>query len=295
MSHVSFVIPAYNSHATIQECVRSIVSQTQKDKILEIFIVDSSEDRNIHAQLGLNDCEKIQCIQLTEKTGPAQARNIGAKKAQGDLLCFIDSDAYLEPDWLETILDVFNEGKFVGCGSISIAKHQESNYLCLAQHYLQFNEFLDVGKTRSKKFVPGCNIFCERTIFESVGGFPEIRAAEDVLFCLSVGETHPIWLIPSAKAYHIFREHRKGFLENQRLLGEYVIRYRRQKFARWYYRGLIPIFLFPAFLAIKVTRIELRIISSGLHHFSMHCKSWPMFFQGMVAWSQGFVRGCWQT
>lgn len=295
MSKVSFIIPAYNSHATIQRCILSIISQTQKDKILEVLIVDSSEDQNIQAQLGLISREKIQCLQLPERAIPARSRNMGAQEAKGDILCFVDSDTYLEPNWLETILDVLNEGKMVGCGSVSIPEHQASNSLCLAQYYLQLNEFISSGQIRSKKFVPGCNIFCERKLFESAGGFPEIRAAEDVLFCLKVGETHPIWFIPSAKAYHIFRETPQGILDNQRLLGEYILHYRRQKFNKWYYKGIIPILFLPLFLTIKVARIEFRIINSGIYHLKAHLKSWPWFFRGMLAWAQGFIKGCRQN
>ena len=176
-------------------------------------------------------------------------------------------------------------------GQFSIAEHQKDNNLCLAQYYLQLNEFMPAGEIRPKKFVPGCNVFCDKTVFESVGGFPEIRAAEDVLFCLNVGEQQTIWLIPSARAYHIFRENQQGFLENQQLLGEYVLRYRRETFDSWCYKGLIPIVLLPLFIGIKVTRMEFRIFCSGLSHWKAHLKSLHWYLRGMVAWGQGFVKG----
>lgn len=295
MSKISFVIPAYNSGATIQKCVLSIISQTLQDKILEVLIVDSSDDQNIQGHLGFIPREKIQCFQLPERAIPARSRNIGAQAAKGDILCFVDSDTYLEPTWLETILEAINEGKLVGCGSVSIPEHQATSSVCLAQYYLQLNEFIASGQIRSKKFVPGCNIFCERKLFEVAGGFPEIRAAEDVLFCLKVGETEPVWFIPTAKAYHIFRETPQGILENQKLLGEYILRYRRQSFNKWYYKGITPILFLPLFLIIKVARIEYRIINAGTYHLKAHLKSWPWFLRGMVAWSQGFIKGCKQN
>ena len=118
VNRISFVIPSYNSHTTIHKCILSIISQTQIEKIIEILIVDSSEDQNIQSRIDSIGHEKVKVLQLTEKTMPARSRNIGAQHAKGDILCFIDSDTYLEPDWLEIILVQFKKGKLVGGGAI---------------------------------------------------------------------------------------------------------------------------------------------------------------------------------
>jgi glycosyltransferase involved in cell wall biosynthesis len=290
MIKVSFIVPSYNSFKTIGFTLESLLRQNHKDGTKEIIVVDSSNDSRTREVIGKFDGLKL--IALDTKTSPAKGRNIGAQEAQGELLCFIDSDVCLGPNWLEKILEAYSQGKKVGCGSVSLPDFQENEKLAAAQLYLQFNEYLDTGIEHSRSFVPSCNLFCDRAVFESVKGFPEIRASEDTLFCLRLAGIAEIWFLPRARCFHIFRLEWDGFKKNQELLGKYVSIYRKIYYKSWMYSGIMPVILFPGFLAVKSIRIAMRLKKAGKYHFGTWLKSWWIYKLGLFYWSVGFIKGC---
>lgn len=101
---ISVIIPVYNTEEYILRCLNSIVSQTFKD--YEIIIIDDgSKDKSSdiikefiksHQDIAVNYIYQ-------ENAGQAAARNLGIYKAQGEYICFIDSDDYIEPDMLEVL------------------------------------------------------------------------------------------------------------------------------------------------------------------------------------------------
>lgn len=289
---VSFIIPSYNSHKTIADTVNSIFKQTRLDFVKDVIVVDSSDDQKTRAVLAQFQFPQLTVIHLNVKTSPALGRNMGAKNAKGDLLCFIDSDVYLSKDWLEHILNARQCGHRSGGGAISLPPFQDKSMLATAQLYLQFNEYLNSGVLHERSFVPSCNLFCERKAFETVGGFPDLRASEDTMFCLSLNKIEKIWFVPQAECFHIFREEWDSFKKNQELLGRYVIIYRRQYYKKWFYKGAFSLVFFPAFLTIKLIWIILRIRKAGKVHQRAFSKSSGVFMMGMLYWSCGFIKGC---
>ncbi len=285
----SFIIPSYNSLKTLPKTIESVLKQS--DDQFEIIVVDSSDDEMAKKYLSVLASDQIKVIALDKKTIPAESRNIGARVAKGELLCFIDSDVVLADDWLKEILLAYQQGCRAGGGAIGIAEFQKNNTTALAQLYLQFNEYLNGNAYVQKLFVPSCNMFCERKLFEQVGGFPNIRASEDTLFFLQLQSKTSVYFVPQAKCRHIFREGWEGFLRNQFLLGKYVSIYRRQYYKSIIYKGIVPILLSPAFLTIKFLRIVVRIIGAGSPYFFSFLKSSPVFVIGFIWWSAGFIYG----
>lgn len=292
MKKISIVIPSYNSGLTVEYSIKALNSQTKKDLISEIIIVDSSDDKITKRILSKYESSILKVINTSSQTIPAIARNIGAAESKEDILVFLDSDIVLSSDWVENIITAYNRGCYVGSGSVSLSDFQKNKILPIAQFYLQLNEYLNVGQIRQKNFVPSCNMFCEKKIFQKIGGFPKIRAAEDVLFGLKVSETEKVWFIPKANAYHIFREDLKSFIKNQILLGKYAILYRKKYFDGLIYKNLIPFFLLPLFLFIKYLKIFFRIKNSGWPHISKFVVVQPLFLIGLMFWGIGFAGGC---
>ncbi len=292
MATVSFIIPSYNSHLTVGKTIQSILDQSLLQNIAEIIVIDSSNDDKTRAVYKNFSHPKLKVVLLDRKTPPSEGRNRGAKEAKGELLCFIDSDVFLSKDWLVQILDAYKNGCRSGCGSVSAPDFQQNNRLALAQLYLQFNESLAVGETRPVTMVPACNMFVERSLFAKVGGFPDLRASEDVMLCLEIGKTDKVWFVPSAKCYHIFREDIKAYFNNQIVLGEYIIVYRRMVYDKWFYKGLWPVLMLPFFLVIKGARIKLRIFKAGWAHFKKYLISCDLFALGLLYWAKGFLQGC---
>lgn len=298
MSQVSFIIPSYNSGETIALTLESILKQKALQAVRDIIIVDSSDDgktrkvlRAFHEQLFKihRHVENITIL-LDYKTGPAESRNLGVKRSHGDLLCFIDSDVILEEHWLDNILDAYDTGCLAGSGSVSTPRFQENMPIAPAQLYLQFNESLNSGVNRIIPMVAACNMFIDKNLFQELGGFPKIRAAEDTLLCLSIRKITPIWLIPGARSFHIFRENYQAYFSNQMMLGKYILIYRRKTYPHWFYKGCWPALLLPGFLLVKLFRMNRRIASAGGEHVVPYLKSIPLFMLGLFFWAAGFLQ-----
>lgn len=293
MIKFSVVIPAYNSLPTILASIESLSMGCHHDFIQEIIVVDSSDDlASIEYLTAAEARGNIRLIRCADKTMPALARNMGARAASSPYLVFIDSDVAVTEHWSRIISDFFSLGGKAGAGSVNIPRHQQSSLLPLGQLYLQFNEFLDTAPRRVKPFAPSCNLFCTRNIFEAAGGFPSIRASEDVLFCLKVSQLTDLVFLPEARVCHIFRDLFAPFVKNQVLLGKYVNIYRRSvNPAAFYLNGVGALLCAPAITAVKFLRIASRIARSNNIHRKAFVISFPIFLYGLLCWSYGFIKG----
>ncbi|GEM_PF-489206 len=287
---ISVVVPSFNSHKTIGKTLDALKLQTREDLLCEAIVVDSSTDGVTPAFLAAREGGKVRVIRAGERVMPAVGRNIGAREAAGDLLVFVDSDAFMANDCLERIAAHAGAGRRVGGGSIALPYFQKSKAIAWAQYFLQFNEFMDAGGPKTKPFAPSCNLYCETALFREVGGFPEIRASEDVLFGLKVSARTPFWFVPDAKVYHIFREEWGAFLKNQVLLGRYVLVYRRMRSRSALYSPLAATLLLPLFLGAKFARIAARILFAKPAYFTAFLGSLPAFLLGLGAWAAGFAK-----
>ncbi|MBN2530234.1 MAG: glycosyltransferase [Deltaproteobacteria bacterium] len=291
---VSVIIPAYNSLATVTSTLAHLDSQ--KEDIHEIVLVDSSPPTQ---QTELAEVIKqyplVKAVFLKEKTIPAIGRNIGAKVATGDLFLFIDSDAFPDAKWVKTIVAQYLKGRRLGGGAIALPDFQMRNILAIAQYFLQFNEFIPTGDDRQKKFAPSCNLFCARDIFEDVGGFPEVRASEDVLFGLKASLNYDFWFLPGSKVYHIFGDSWQRFRSNQFLLGKYVAVYKKEdtkdSLKKALFHPAVQACSLPLVPVYKYALLARRIMGADLKNIAMFLGVSPAVALGLLIWSVGFFKG----
>ena len=100
---VSIIVPAYNCIKSLEYCVRSILCQSCADFEL-ILVDDGSSDGS--GELCDTLAAKDDRIRVIHKPngGVSSARNAGIAAAAGEYITFCDSDDYLEPDYLATLL-----------------------------------------------------------------------------------------------------------------------------------------------------------------------------------------------
>ncbi|MDS0217736.1 glycosyltransferase family 2 protein [Pseudidiomarina andamanensis] len=118
---VSVVIPTYNASKTIKHAVECLMSQTIKP--FEIIIVDdgSKDVVDLHQILQSFNLSEIKLIEKHENTNAADSRNIGARNASGDVLCFLDADDYWYPQKLEKQLNALELSSIVSCRVRAVA------------------------------------------------------------------------------------------------------------------------------------------------------------------------------
>ncbi len=102
---VSVVVPIYNVEKYLPKCIESIQMQTYNN--LEIILVnDGSTDSCLKICEKYKKLDKRVIIINKENGGLSDARNFGIEKATGKWITFIDSDDYVEKDYIETLMSL---------------------------------------------------------------------------------------------------------------------------------------------------------------------------------------------
>ena len=105
---ISVIIPMYNSGATIERCLTSVMGQSYHNT--QIIVIDDGSTDNgadIVKKLAAKD-DRIQYIRQ-ENGGVSRARNRGLDEAQGEWICFVDSDDVIVEDYLSSLYDSIQE------------------------------------------------------------------------------------------------------------------------------------------------------------------------------------------
>lgn len=99
---VSVVMTAYNSEATIEDAIRSVLGQSLRE--IELIVIDDgSSDGTVCAAQRASDNDSRFRIVTQENKGAGPARNRGIALAKGPYLSFLDSDDVFEPCLLEKL------------------------------------------------------------------------------------------------------------------------------------------------------------------------------------------------
>ena len=96
--NLSVVIPLYNNGTTIEDCIQSVLHQTQP--VLEIIVVDNrSTDDGPKKVAAVAAKEPRVRLVFEEEQSAAAARNCGSQHVSGEVIAFLDADCEAEPEW----------------------------------------------------------------------------------------------------------------------------------------------------------------------------------------------------
>ena len=101
---ISIIVPVYNVEKYLDRCIQSIVEQTYRN--LEIILVDDGStdgSEKICDSWAVKD-NRIRVIRQNNMGGGA-ARNAALDVAKGDFIAFVDSDDYIEPNAITTMVN----------------------------------------------------------------------------------------------------------------------------------------------------------------------------------------------
>lgn len=101
---VSVIVPVYNVESYLEECINSLMSQDYYN--LEIILIDDASTDNspfLCDKAAMID-ERIKVIHK-QNGGAASARNVGLNVMSGDYVCFVDSDDYVEKDYVQKLVE----------------------------------------------------------------------------------------------------------------------------------------------------------------------------------------------
>ncbi len=110
---ITAIIPVYNEEKYIGECLASLFKQSLKP--IEVIVIDdgSTDGSKFKVSTFAETTADTQNLKLLEQAhqGPAKARNLGAKKAKGEILVFPDADMRFDEKYLERLVKPIVDGK----------------------------------------------------------------------------------------------------------------------------------------------------------------------------------------
>lgn len=112
----SIIVPVHNAENTLRKCLESIRCQTCPD--FEVLMVENGSVDTSNAICSEYAAADARFILFTCETnrGPSGARNIGLDRAKGEFVTFIDSDDFVETNYLETLQQSFAHADVVFFG-----------------------------------------------------------------------------------------------------------------------------------------------------------------------------------
>lgn len=99
----SVIVPVYNAEQTIEKCINSILVQSVEDFEL-ILIDDGSADSSLLICQNYASRDSRIILFSQSNKGVSSARNKGIELSSGDYLVFVDSDDYVDPDYLSAFM-----------------------------------------------------------------------------------------------------------------------------------------------------------------------------------------------
>ena len=162
---ISVVIPTYKRPDLLAKCLDALVLQNFKPDEFEVIVVSDGPDEAtrdvLKAWHRLNPLN-LKYSHLSQKKGPAAARNYGWLQAEGDLIAFTDDDCLPDTNWLQSFYASWYPGTTIALTGKTIVPipDKPSDYERNTAN-LQTADFLTA------------NCCCAKTALELTGGFDE--------------------------------------------------------------------------------------------------------------------------
>lgn len=208
---ISIIVPTYNSAEKLKLLLNSIYTgSANNNEDFETIVIDDCSSDNTH--IIVKEFSSVQYIKLDNRSGPAFARNIGAKKAKGDILLFTDADTVFLPDTLSNTRKVISDNPEVKCFMGNYEKEPANRgfmprYKALWE-YSEEVRLLQSGDLKYNSFAPRPGIIY-KDVFWEIGGFNDSYKGadiEDMEFGYRVNQKYDTLFSPKIKIKHHYPE-----------------------------------------------------------------------------------------
>lgn len=208
----SIIIINWDGEKYIRHCLESLAKVSYPN--FEVIVVDNgSTDSSVEI---IKDFSFVKLIQNKKNLGFAEGNNIGFQNSTGDYIYFLNNDTYVEANFLEPIVKIFENPKVGGCQSKIILPLEERR-LDNVGAYLTSSGFLyhyGFRKKDSPRYNKEIEIFSakgagmcfKREVIEKTSLFdPDFFAYfEETDFCWRVWLAgYKIVFVPESKIYHL--------------------------------------------------------------------------------------------
>jgi GT2 family glycosyltransferase len=217
---VSAVVVTYQRPDYVARCLDHLLAQTRP--IGEIVVVDSSDDDET-ARLVADHYPGVDYVTNTLGRGhTAAARDIGYRRTTGEILAFVDDDAFAEPDWLEHLVPFYADPTVGGVGGRQIRRQPgeltdevDTIGRLLPDGTLTGGFAADPGHPVDVDHLLGANMSFRRSAIDAVGGIRDgyggtcLREETDVSLQVT-GAGYRLVYTPDAVVEHVAGPYAKG-------------------------------------------------------------------------------------
>jgi glycosyltransferase involved in cell wall biosynthesis len=200
---LSIIVPAFQAKSTISKCLDGLIRAIGPDD--EIFVVDDGSTDGTDQTVAEFDDERVIVIRLDVNIGRGPARNVGAFRASGEVIVFVDADVVVHPDSLARIRQTFlNQSVTALIGSYD-DRPGDPGLVSQFRNLLHHHTHQTAG-TISSHFWTGLGAV-RADVFRHIGGFSERRWSrnmEDVKFGHRLSDFgHTILVRPDIQGTHL--------------------------------------------------------------------------------------------
>lgn len=270
---VSIIVVNYNGADVILNCLASIYRHLS-EIAFEVIVVDNAS-KDGSPELISQWFPKVTLLLQPDNLGFGAANNIGAERAQGEVLFLLNSDTILTTDVLPTLMSRLIQSPKIGIVGPQLLNSDGSFQLSVSKDIGIWGEFQTVRQVHkyrrpearaalAKKYshdqpvdiVVGAAMFMRRSLFMQVGGFDEafFMYFEESDLCKRVRKLgYTIFYTPAASVIHL------GGYSVAKVAGSMAKEYRRSQ--RYYYQKHRPRWeqlMLCGYLRIKGWRCRLK-------------------------------------
>jgi O-antigen biosynthesis protein len=212
---ISVVVCSYNGERTIRDCFEGLLKLEYPN--FEVIVVD---DGSSDATAAITREYGFRLIS-TENRGLSNARNTGLEAATGEIVAYLDDDAYPDPHWLTYLAATFLSTTHAGVGGPNIEPPGDGPIAdCVAN--APGNPAHVLISDQEAEHIPGCNMAFRKACLEAIGGFDaQFRTAgDDVDVCWRLRQRG--WTLgfsPAAMVWHHRRNSVRAYWRQQRGYG----------------------------------------------------------------------------
>ncbi|MFW5726410.1 MAG: glycosyltransferase [bacterium] len=217
---LSIIICTYNREEFIGKTLEHVARQSLDAPLYEAIVVNNnSTDRTesiCQEFISKHPESNIRHVVETQQ-GHSYARNRGIAESKGDLIAYIDDDAFVREDFATNIINFFKKMPQVqAIGGKVIPVYQTESPAWMTPYLLPLVSALDMGEKarpfRGRKFPIGANVTFRKTVFERYGSFNVklgrigsglMGGDEKEMIFRMKKEGEQIWYVPDVVVEHI--------------------------------------------------------------------------------------------
>ncbi len=208
---ISVIVCTYNGNRTVRDCLEGMLRLEYPN--FEVIVVNDGSTDKTEETIRKYGFRMIN----TKNSGLSNARNLGLRAATGEIVAYIDDDAYPDPHWLSYLAATFMNTDYVGVGGPNIAPADDGPVAgCVAAapggpvHVL-------VSDCEAEH-IPGCNMAFRTDALKAIGGFDrQFRSAgDDVDVCWRLQQRGGrLGFNPAAIVWHHRRDSIRAYWKQQ--------------------------------------------------------------------------------